>query len=123
MHHRQIKWKPVMAGPTQMTRPAEDERDKLIGRLRDPQYCSKYLSAAFRDSAGTFLVALRNVAGAQKGMAMLAAEGGVNRENLYRMLSEDRNLRLDTLWAVLETIGLRVSLEPASAPPPARSSE
>jgi probable addiction module antidote protein len=106
-----------MEEPTEMKRPAEDERDELIGRLKDPQYCSKYLSAAFRDSAGTFLVALRNVAGAQKGMTMLAAEAGVNRENLYRVLSEDGNPRLDTLWAVLKAIGLRVSLEPASAPP------
>jgi probable addiction module antidote protein len=102
-------------------RPAEDERGELMGRLRDLQYCSKYLSAAFRDSAGTFLVALRNVAAAQKGMSMLAAEAGVNRENLYRMLSEEGNPRLDTLWAVLKAIGLRVSLEPASALPPTRS--
>ena len=105
-----------MEKPTEMKRPADDERDELIGRLRDPQYCSKYLSAAFRDSAGTFLVALRNVAAAQKGMSMLAAEAGVNRENLYRMLSEEGNPRLDTLWAVLKAIGLRVSLEPATAP-------
>ena len=103
-----------MEEPTEMRRPAEDERDELIGRLGDPQYCSKYLSAAFRDSAGTFLVALRNVAAAQKGMTALAAEAGVNRENLYRMLSEDGNPRLDTLWAVLKAIGLRVSLEPSA---------
>lgn len=103
-----------------MNRPAEDERDQLIARLRNPQYCSKYLSAAFRDSAGTFLVALRNVADAQKGMSKLAREAGINRENLYRTLSESGNPRLDTLWAVLKAIGLRVSLEPASAPPPTR---
>ena len=103
-----------------MERPAEEELDRLIGRLRDPKYCSKYLSAAFRDSTGTFLVALRNVARAQKGMSKLAAETGVNRENLYRALSERGNPRLDTLWAVLKAIGLRVSLEPASAPPPPR---
>lgn len=101
-----------------MNRPAEDERDELIGRLRDPQYCSKYLTAAFRDSAGTFLMALRNVADAQKGMSKLAAEAGVNRENLYRTLSENGNPRLDTLWPVLKAIGLRVSLEPASPTPP-----
>jgi len=50
----------------EMKRPAEDERDELVARLRNPQYCSKYLSAAFRDSAGTFLMALRNVAARRK---------------------------------------------------------
>jgi len=112
------KAKSRLARPVVKERPAEDEQDELIGRLRDPQYCSKYLSAAFRDSAGTFLVALRNVASAQKGISKLAAEAGVNRENLYRMLSEGGNPRLDTLWAVLKAIGLRVSLEPASTKPP-----
>jgi putative addiction module killer protein len=91
-------------------------QDSDIARAKQhwKDYCSKYLSAAFRDSAGTFLVALRNVAAAQKGMTALAAEAGVNRENLYRMLSEDGNPRLDTLWAVLKAIGLRVSLEPSA---------
>jgi probable addiction module antidote protein len=108
--------------PAVMVRPAEDERAELIGRLKDPQYFSKYLSASFGDSAGTLLMALRNVANAQKGMSQLAAEAGVNRENLCRMLSEQGNPRRDTPWAVLKAIGLRVSLEPASAPPtrPAR---
>ncbi len=102
-----------------MERPAEDERGELIDRLRDPQYCSKYLSAAFRDSAGTFLIALRNAADAQKDMPKPIPEAGVDRENIYRLL-EDGNPRLDTLWAVLKAIGLRVSLEPVIAPPPAR---
>jgi probable addiction module antidote protein len=98
-----------------MSRPAEDELDGLLARLKDPQSCSRYLSAAFRDSPDTFLAALRNVARARKGMGKLAAEAGVNRENLYRILSEEGNPRLDTPWAVLKAIGLRVSLEPASA--------
>jgi len=95
--------------------PAEDELDALLSRLKDPQYCSRYLSAAFRDSPETFLVALRNVARARNGMSKLAADAGVNRENLYRTLSEEGNPRLDTLWAVLKAIGFRVSLEPVAA--------
>jgi len=72
----------------EMKRAVEDERDGQVARLRNPQYCSKYLSAAFRDSAGTFLMGAAQCRGAQKGMSKLAAEAGVNRENLYRMLSE-----------------------------------
>jgi len=93
--------------------PAEDERANLIRRLRNRDYAAKYLSAAFGDSPDTFLMALRNVADAQKGLARLADEAGVNRENLYRTLSQQGNPRLDTLWAVLKAIGLRVSMEPA----------
>lgn len=106
--------------PAAVSLPAEDELLGLLSRLRDPQYCSKYLSAAFRDSPETFLAALRNVARARKGMSKLAAEAGVNRENLYRTLSEEGNPRLDTLWAILKAIGFRVSLEPSAASQPSR---
>jgi probable addiction module antidote protein len=53
-------------------------------------------------------------------MSKLAAEAGVNRENLYRTLSEEGNPRLDTLWAILKAIGFRVSLEPSAASQPSR---
>jgi probable addiction module antidote protein len=53
-------------------------------------------------------------------MSKLAAEAGVNRENLYHTLCEEGNPRLDTLWAVLKAIGFRVSLEPSAASQPSR---
>lgn len=49
-----------------MDRPAEDCRGAtLIERLRDLRYCAKYLSASSRESAETFLAAIRNVVEAQ----------------------------------------------------------
>jgi probable addiction module antidote protein len=53
------------------------------------------------DSA-PFLLALRDVADA-RGMSTLAAKAQLNRENLYRMLSEHRNPQLDSLTALLDT--------------------
>lgn len=93
-------------------RPAEEEHSQLIGRLKSSRYSAKYLSAAFRESPETFLAALRDVAEAQKGLGKVAVEAGVNRENLYRSLSDEGNPRLSTLWAVLKSVGMRVSLEP-----------
>ena len=46
-------------------------------------------------------VALRTVAEAMGGMTALAARTGLNRETLYRTLSEKGNPRLDTLTAIL----------------------
>src|SRR5580704_15249687 len=91
-----------------------DYKSDLLKVLKSSRYASKYLSAAYADSAEAFLVALRDVADAQKGMTKLAAESGVNRENLYRMLSEDGNPRLDSLRAVLDAMGLRIKVEPIS---------
>lgn len=50
------------------------------------------------------------------GMAELARRTGLNRETLYRTLSESGNPRLDTLGAILDAFGLRLSVQPSRAP-------
>jgi probable addiction module antidote protein len=89
----------------------------LLVDLKSLEYCAKYLRAAIADSVEAFLVALRDVAEAQKGMTKLAASAGVNRENLYRMLSGRGNPRLDNLKAVLDAIGLQIEFVPAKKSP------
>ncbi len=92
-------------------------KEDLLEDLKDADYSAKYLSAAIRDSREAFLVALRDVVEARKGMAKVAREAGVNRENLYRLLSEDGNPRLSSLHAVLETLGLQLFVEAEKLPP------
>jgi len=58
-------------------------------------------------------VALRTVADAVGGIARLAERTGLSRETLYRTLSDKGNPRLDTLAAILEAFGLRLSVAPA----------
>lgn len=82
----------------------------LLDRLRDLEYAQLYLDSAAKESQETFLLALRDVAEAQKGMSQLAEEADVNRENLYRALSEDGNPRLSTLGSVLDALGMEWSI-------------
>ena len=49
-----------------------------------------------------------------KGMSAIARETGMSRESLYRALSEDGNPQLSTVLKVLEAMGLKLSVEPAS---------
>jgi probable addiction module antidote protein len=85
-----------------------DYKTDLLNDLRsDREYAAEYLSAAYADSPEAFLVALRNVAEAQKGLAKLAAKTRLNRENLYRMLSAKGNPQLKGLGAVLKVLGYR----------------
>jgi probable addiction module antidote protein len=85
-----------------------DYKTDLLSDLRnDKEYAAEYLSAAYADSPEAFLVALRNVAEAQKGIAKLAAKARLNRENLYRMLSPKGNPQLKGLGAVLKVLGYR----------------
>jgi probable addiction module antidote protein len=96
--------------------PKHSYKADLLARLRDHEYAAGYLSAASAESLETFLLALRDVAEAQEGMAKVASEAGVNRENLYRMLSEEGNPRLSSLYAVLDALGFRIAVE--AEPPP-----
>ena len=87
------------------------KRDLLNDLRRDKGYAAAYLSAALKDSMEAFLIALRDVAEAQKGMGRIAAMAGVNRENLYRMLSQKGNPRLDSLLPVLRALDFSLVVE------------
>lgn len=76
----------------------------------------EYLKAALadledEDDRGGALLALRTVAEACGGLAVVAKEAGITREALYRTLSPTGNPTLKTLLAVLKTVGLRLSVE------------
>ncbi len=94
-----------------MIMPKNDYKSDLLTRLRDPEYAAGYLSFAKAESPETFLLALRDVAEAQKGMAKVASEARVNRENLYRMLSEEGNPRLSSLDAIFDALGFEMAVQ------------
>jgi probable addiction module antidote protein len=90
-----------------MPKRTRDYRSWLRGQLTNPVAAANYINAAIEDSPEMLLVAVRNVAQAQK-MAKVADRAGVNRESLYRTLSEEGNPTLDTLSSVLEALGLEI---------------
>ena len=82
----------------------------------DRELAVEYLKAAMEsldnpDDRAAGLLALRTVAEAYGGLAVVAAEAGISRESLYRALSPKGNPTLKTLLAVLRTVGLRLSVE------------
>ena len=78
--------------------------DAMVRRLRkDPKFAAEYLKAALEESdePRVLLVALRRLAQAH-GIAKVAKAAGIERESLYRALSEKGNPRLSTLVAVTQ---------------------
>ena len=70
----------------------ESYRANLLEALKDPETAAEYLSACLDDGdVEVFLLALRDVAEAQGGIRKLSGRAGLNRENLYRMLSGSGN--------------------------------
>jgi probable addiction module antidote protein len=92
----------------------------LIEALKDPCEAAAYLNAAIEEGdRAVFLLALRNVAEANGGMAALAERANLSRESLYRMLSKRGNPELKSLSSLLRAMGLRIAVEPQNHECPA----
>jgi len=92
---------------------SKNYQDSLIESLADANEAAAYLNAALEDNDNeVFLLALRNVADARLGgMSKLAEATGLNRESLYRMLSENGNPELNSLSRLLQALGLKFAVE------------
>ena len=100
-----------------MKRKASVSHDEAMERrLRtDSEFAAEYLKAALEESdePQVLLVALRRLAQAH-GIAKVAKAAGIERESLYRALSQKGNPRLSTLIAVTKVIGLKLTVEATS---------
>ena len=86
-------------------------RDGLLNDLKDPAEAAAYLNAALEDGTQEiFMLALRDVADAL-GISDLSKKSGLNRENMYRILSEKGNPKLGSLSVLLESMGLKLAVE------------
>lgn len=80
--------------------------------LLDPVEAAAYLNAALDDGTqSVFLMALRDVAKAH-GLTRLARETTLNRENMYRILSENGNPQFSSLKILLDSLDLKLAIEP-----------
>ncbi|MFC1712737.1 addiction module antidote protein [Candidatus Poribacteria bacterium] len=94
--------------------------DSLKERLADAEYARVFLDVALEEyekdgDTEAFLLALRDVTEAQGGIGKLAERTNLNRQNLYKALSEKGNPRLETIGAILHGLGFRLSVEPVKA--------
>jgi probable addiction module antidote protein len=85
-------------------------------KLANPVLAARYLDVAMEDSQESFLIALRNVAQARQ-MAKIAKETGVQRESLYRILSDQGNPTLETLRGIYDALGLKLVTMPKGIEP------
>lgn len=92
----------------------------MLERLKDAEFAKGYLNAnleAYREDGchEALLLALRDIAEAQGGVPEIARRIDKPRQSVYKTLSERGNPRLDTLAAILDALGFRLSIEPVGA--------
>ena len=96
-----------------------DYRDFVQETVQNMDEASSYLKAALEEyendgDLSAFLKAIRTVVDAQGGMSKLAEKTNLNRQHLYRSLSESGNPTIRTLYTVLHALGLKLSISKAS---------
>jgi probable addiction module antidote protein len=85
---------------------------RVIEELRaDREYAREYLRAAMEEEPAVMLIALRRIAEAYGGLAKIVEKAEIQRESLYRALSPNGNPTLKTFTAVLNAVGMRLSVE------------
>ncbi len=78
--------------------------------LKTAEEISEYLNDAFQDDdPQLFIVALGYLA-KKKGMTRVAKEAGLNRESLYKALSEDGHPQFATIRKVTKALGCKLAV-------------
>jgi probable addiction module antidote protein len=92
--------------------PYRDYEEGLVEQLKDPVFAAEYIKAALeeRHQPAIFMTALSRVVKA-KGVQQIAIKTKLNRESLYKLLSVDGNPTLSSLHSILDSLGLRLSVE------------
>ena len=85
--------------------------------LDDDEIIAEYLTAALEESdPDVFLTAIGQVAKA-RGMAQIARDTGLGRESLYKALSAGAKPRFDTVFKVLQALGVQMHAHPMPQQP------
>src|SRR5215469_3568611 len=92
-------------------------KEGLLKELKDADYASEYLAQALdAGDQAVFLLALKDVVQACGGAAAIAEQAHIQRESIYKTLSNRGNPRLTTLQGILKSVGLRMAVVPENSP-------
>lgn len=92
--------------------PTKDFKEKLYRDLRDKRFASGYLSECFELGMEEFLLGLKDVVDANGSLGKLSKVTNLNRENLYKLLSDKGNPRLSSLGTILDALDIKVQFKP-----------
>ncbi|MBA8667778.1 putative addiction module antidote protein [Holosporaceae bacterium 'Namur'] len=87
----------------------------LVERLKNPQEAQAYLEVAINEfiedhDKTSFLYAIKVIAIAQGGLSKLSKKTHLNRQNLYKALSNKGNPKLDTIGSIINGLGFKINI-------------
>lgn len=82
--------------------------------LDGPEAIAVFMADAFETGDASYIAKAIGVVAKARGMADLARDTGLARQQLYKSLSEDGNPTLKTMLAVTSALGLKIVVKPAA---------
>jgi len=82
--------------------------------LTSDKAVSAFMADAFESGDAGYIAHALGVVARVRGMAAIAKETGLSREQLYRSFSERGNPTLKTTMAVMKALGIDLTAKPAS---------
>ena len=84
----------------------------MAEHLDSEQAIAEYLTIVLEENNPTELAHALGTVARARGMSQIANETGLSRESLYKGLSGERVPNSDTLFKVLQALGLRLTAVP-----------
>ena len=81
--------------------------------LKSDQAIADFMAGALETNALGFIAHALGIVARAKGMAQIASQTGLSREQLYRSFSAEGNPTLRTTLAVMKALGVELSARPA----------
>ena len=78
--------------------------------LTDSEAVAEYLNAAMEDGDQALLMAAIADVAKATGMQAIARSSGLGRESLYKALSPGAKPRFETVYKILQALGVRLSM-------------
>jgi probable addiction module antidote protein len=85
--------------------------------LTSDEAIAAFMAEAFASEDSGYIAHALGVVARAKGMAQIASQTGLSREQLYRSFSENGNPTLKTTIAVMKALGIELTARPQSHQP------
>jgi probable addiction module antidote protein len=99
-----------------MVRKYQKFKDYLIDKLKNTTEAKNFFNIAIQEyeedkDIQAFMLALRYLTEAQGGIAKLSEKSHLSRQNLYKVLTGKTAPRLDTVFSIINSLGLHLSAD------------
>ena len=80
--------------------------------LQTPEDVKSYLEACLEENDPQLFIQALGIAAKSKGMAEISKQTGLGRESLYKSFGEGKHPRFETVFKVVQALGLEFRLQP-----------